>query len=165
MKRILTALGIAAPATMALVALIGATSPRGGDAAAMISALLDYDTGDCTMKCMPEACDDGHALWKGSQNEDNYGTGTHKCYERARCGKYVHPRCSPGGSGLSDLETVLELVSEMPVREVIAMHETEPNLFFHSTRQAVQVLGCGGLVVAMIELTASQKADLEAIAE
>lgn len=45
------------------------------------------------------------------------------------------------------------------------LSQTMPRLIVHAGRQAVQVTGCGDKVLASVELTAAQRADLEFLAQ
>ena len=59
-----------------------------------------------------------------------------------------------------ELNTVVELIPDLSLRALVALHDAEPNLLLNVERQAVQVLGCQGLVLASVELTPWQKTEL-----
>ena len=58
------------------------------------------------------------------------------------------------------MDRILEIIPEVPGQQLLAMDEAEPNLLLNLERQAIQVLGCEGLVVASVEMTPGQRADL-----
>lgn len=45
------------------------------------------------------------------------------------------------------------------------LSQTMPRLIVHAGRKAVQVTGCGDKILASVELTAAQRADLEFLAQ
>ena len=167
MKKLFAALSITAAAVFALAVLAGASRPPEPDAAALISALLDYDAPNpCPFNCEVEDCEDGHELIKDSDHGNDIevpGVGAHSCFAGITC--EIHD-CLPDSNStlsLGDLEVVRDLIPALPVERLLAMDQAEPNLLFSPERQTVHVLGCGGLVLTNIELTPSQKAALVAL--
>lgn len=95
-------------------------------------------------------------------NDDQYmNDGTHvDCYWWD-CSPWHD--CSEETFTMGDLEAAVQLIPEIPVETLMLMDETVPNLIFHADREAVQVTACTGAVLASVELTASQKADLASL--
>ncbi len=62
-----------------------------------------------------------------------------------------------------ELDIVVDLLSELPVEQIAALHETEPNVVFNRNRFSVQVLGCQGTVLASVPLAADQDRESKAL--
>lgn len=82
----------------------------------------------------------------------------HSCAYPKSC--KAHSCGPPPGMAYHELTTVAGLIPELTFDALITMHHDEPNLLLNVERSAVQVLGCHGLVVASVELTPFQKAQL-----
>ena len=131
----------------------------------MVAALLDYEAAtECEFNCETEKCESGHKLIESQYgNDDDFeDMGAHsECYAYVRC--VIHT-CGVGEQtslALTDLEAVRELLPTIPIERILALQSAESNLILHRERQTVQILGCGGLVLANVELTGNQKSTLE----
>ena len=159
----LHALRFAAPVAL-LFTFAGAAETTSPEAAARISSFLSYDASDCNTNCEIAICrllgTPGHANALMDPDEDGNDKGEiHSCAYPKSCDAHTCGGPPPGGGLASlDLTTVAGLIPELSSDELTAMHAEEPNLLLNLERNAVQVLGCQGLVLASVELTPSQVA-------
>jgi hypothetical protein len=164
MKKLIGILGIAIAATLSVAFLAGASHYRAPDVATTLSTLRELM--HCEYACEVTPCGGtGHQLkWGELGNADQYRGGhEHPCFEALDCSPYHD--CPPHGNtdlalAIQAVDRILELIPEIPGQQLLAMDETEPNLLLNMERQAIQVLGCEGLVVASVEITPDQRADL-----
>ena len=63
----------------------------------------------------------------------------------------------------SDRDTLIRMIGTMPADELLAIGAAEPNLLINWKRQAVQILGCGGSIVASLGWTRTQSAGFDAL--
>ena len=119
----------------------------------------------CEYACEVSPCGyTGHQLtWTPLGNADQFlGMGAHDCYEGISCSPHDCPDHGKTDLALAiqAVDGILELIPEIPGQQLLAMDEAEPNLLLNMERQAIQVLGCEGLVMASVEMTPGQMADL-----
>lgn len=119
-----------------------------------VAVLLDYDASSCEFNCELSPC---RGVGGGHQNvpteHGNDKGGPHEYCIREGCSFH-----SCGGPGLSaaDLDTLVDLIPQLPGRDLAELAASEPNLLVVAKRSMVQVLGCEGLVLASLELTSGQ---------
>lgn len=63
----------------------------------------------------------------------------------------------------SDRDTLIRMIEKMPADELLAIDAAEPNLLINWERHAVQILGCGGTVVAALGWTRTQSVGFDAL--
>ena len=63
----------------------------------------------------------------------------------------------------SDRDTLIRMIGEMPAEELLAVDAAETNLLINWKRKAVQILGCGGSVVASLGWTRTQSVGFDAL--
>lgn len=138
----------------------GHTSESVPRAARAISALLDYDGSLCMTNCELSNCE------FGDHKNIVHGLGND--------GGLVHDTCWWGSCRLhdcnpnftlapSDLDAVVDLLSSLDAKQIMALHEVEPNLAVNPLRSAVQIFGCQGAVLASVALAPEQARQLEAL--
>lgn len=154
---------------VAVAVLVGWTGYRAAIASESratraISALLDYDASLCSLNCEFSPCS---SLGEGFH--------TNRYHREGNDGGIWHMSCWSGGCRMwhscdprltlasSELNVVVDLLPELPAEDLVALHETEPNVTFNRDRLAVQVLGCQGTVLASVPLTSDQHRSLTAL--
>lgn len=164
MRKLVGIPSIAIAATLSVAFLTGASHYRTPDVATTLSTLLEVM--HCEYACEVSPCGyTGHKLaWTPLGNADQFlGMGEHDCYEGISCSP-VHDCPDHGKTDLAltvqAMDRILEIIPEIPGQQLLAMDEAEPNLLLNVERQAIQVLGCEGLVVASVEMTPGQRAHL-----
>ncbi len=148
---------------LAVPGFAGTASPERSGAAARLATLLDYNVSLCNTNCELGGCSRGKHSNELRMEEGNDGGKAHGSCEPGHCaetkGEHVHKCESSSMAQLLSpeaLEDMLDLIPRIPTQELLAMDRVEPNLLFNGNRRAVQVLGCNGLVLASVELTAAQ---------
>ena len=134
--------------------------PKNTPAAIRLSELLDFDTSACDGNCELSGCSQGQ-----HQNFLRIGEGndTGEYHSQCQAGScrgepHNHDGCfAAGGLTPEELEEMIDLIPQLSVGELVAMDTRETNLLVNHRRQAAQVLGCAGMVLASVELTPSQK--------
>lgn len=166
MKMMFRFASIAIAALLTTAILVGATADPEPDVAAKVAELLG--TMHCEYRCESGDCRTGHKLWYARNGESAYHDQYLSAGEETEC---IGNGCSPWHDceghqfASQDIETALELIPALSMVALLELHETMPRLIVHAGRQAVQVTGCGDKVLASVELTAEQRADLEFLAQ
>ena len=131
---------------------------------AWISSVLSYDAALCNKEC--EDCDDDweHVVTDALPGDGEYSSPSHSCHDRhIGCDGGIH-QCRRQALTKGDRDTLIRLVQTMPADELVAVDAAEPNILVNWERQAVQILGCGGTVVASLAWTPSQASGFDALA-
>ena len=131
---------------------------------AWISSVLSYDAAICNKECT--RCEPPRTL-EHEVTEPPGGSGhsgpVHECHDRhSNCTGGIH-KCARDGLAKDDRDTLIRLIQTMPADELLAVDAAEPNILVNWKRQAVQILGCGGMVVASLAWTPSHALGLEAL--
>lgn len=132
---------------------------------AWISSVLSYDAAICNKECAQcgQPGDWLHVVTDALPGEGEYSSPWHKCHDRhVGCFGAVH-HCARDALAKGDRDTLIRLIQTMPADELLAVDATEPNILVNWKRQAVQILGCGGTVVASLAWTPTQASGLEAL--
>lgn len=154
-----------AVAILTTAILVGATVNPKPDATAKVAELLSAM--HCEYRCESGDCRTGHKL-RYARNETAYHDQWLSGGEETEC---IGNGCSPWHDcegqhfASQDIDTALELIPALSMVALLELHETTPRLIVHTGRQSVQVTGCGDKVLASVELTTEQRADLESLAQ
>lgn len=87
-------------------------------------------------------------------------TGNHDCVPPTEC-PHIHIRCGLAFNTLEELDVFIAGVRRATGSEMAALLRRAPrSVSFNAARQAVQVRGCEGSLIANVPLRADQLADL-----
>ena len=134
--------------------------PRNAPAAIRLSELLDFDTSSCDGNCELSACSQGQHQNLLRIGEGNDTGEYHSQCQSGSCrgAPHHHDECfAAGGLTPAELEEMIDLIPQLSVGELVAMDTREANLLVNHRRQAAQILGCAGMVLASVDLTPLQK--------
>lgn len=135
-------------------------SPKNTPAAIRLSELLDFDTSACDGNCELSGCSQGqHQNFLRIGEGNDAGEYHNQCLAGSCRGEPPnHDACfAAGGLTPEELEEMIDLIPQLSVGELVAMDTREANLLVNHRRQAAQILGCAGMVLASVELTPRQK--------
>lgn len=164
-KRVFRFASIAVVAVLTTASLGGVSANPEADVTARVGELLGEM--HCEYRCESGDCRTGHKL-RYARNETAYHDQWLSAGEETEC---IGNGCSPwhdceGEHFTSqDIDKALELIPALSMMALLELQQKMPRLIVHAGRQAVQVTGCGDQVLASVELTAEQRADLESLAQ
>ena len=126
-----------------------------------IASVLSYDGSACSASCVacpPPGWDHRAEFAPGAE----FSGPTHEC-------KDTHPGCDDPyhECGLAmtrnERDILIRLVISMPATELMAIDVEEPNFQINWKRKAIQILGCGGTVVASLGWTPDQRSEFDTL--
>ena len=166
MKKMFRCPNIAVVAVLTTAISVGATADPYPDAKAKVAELLGAL--HCEYRCETGDCRRGHKLRYVAGNEKAYHDQYLSAGEEDDCignGCSPYHDCDDPRLASQDIDTALDLIPTLSMVALLKLDQTMPRLIVHAGRQAVQVTGCGDKVLASVELTAAQRADLEFLAQ
>ncbi len=134
------------------------------DVASAVREMLDYDASHCDTQCQYCAADPlthkntdpspARGTNTGEKHEECIGSVEHDCWSEHRC--------RDRSLAAADLRGLVETIPTLPASVLADIGRSEPNLHLNVDRRVAQVLGCGGMVLASVEMTRVQFDDLVA---
>ena len=165
MKKMFRIPSITVAAVLTTALLVGVAADPKLDVTAKVAELLG--TMHCEYRCETGDCSKGHKLRYAPNETAFHDQYLSKGEEEDCIGNGCSPwhECEGQQFASQDIDTALELIPALSMVALLELHETMPRLIVHAGRQAVQVTGCGDKVLASVELTVEQRADLELLAQ